>query len=63
MAVQGKFLSLTGSTRNYATNTLKSSDDGINFINDNFGRVKLVAPKKEEALVNTAEDGHLAVIS
>lgn len=56
------FLSLTG-TRNYTTNTLKSSEEGINFINE-LGRVKFVTPKTEEALVNNPEEGHaLGVIS
>lgn len=64
MTIQaGTFLSLTSSTRNYATNTLKSDEEGINFLNQLGGTKLLAVNKQEEAWVNTAENGHLAVVS
>lgn len=63
MAIQtGTFLSLTGK-KDYAINTKRSTEQGINFIND-LGKVKFVNPKVDELLVNNPEDGHaLGIVS
>ena len=58
MAIQaGTFLSLT-SNRDYGRNTLKSSELGLDFINNGFGKVKFAKVAADELLVNNPQEGH-----